>query len=145
MPNRKSQELIPIYTDFLDNPIAVGDTIIYPIASGSSAASTERTIVTEIIALIPDPLSPVVKPHDFIREDQIHGPTRTRYYVRGMFVDMHGNACGSRDPGATWQPLADKAFVLRCRKEYKDWRGKDIVRNHFLKNTHNVVVVTSLV
>lgn len=41
------------YTDYFNQPVAVGDRVVYPIAPGSSGARMQEGVIDAIIPLIP--------------------------------------------------------------------------------------------
>jgi hypothetical protein len=135
------------YTDYLGNCIAVGDSIVYPTCSGSSAADLNQGVVTEIIPITPeDPADPKN------RRGSIPGDA-AKPYVRRLIP-------GRWDPGAA-HPMNkigrvygdfvrddSKAYMLRVRRTREGSTQSAIFdpnRVVSLKNVDRVVVITSLV
>lgn len=136
------------YTDYLGNPITVGDTIAYPTCSGSSSAWINLGYVAEILDLIPhnpsdledctaylqDDLKKAHPPRRLIATrfipDDPQPPTASKWYRKGI---------NERDDS--------KAYVLRIRKLRDDlgsaWNQQD--RLVMLKNVDRVIVVTGMV
>lgn len=139
--------MIPIYTDFLGNPIKAGDEILIPLG-GHRAATMERATVDEIIPLIQVSNTGYAK---HVREDKQHTAYPATYRVPEQHQDIHGNLCQHNDPGAAAYPMADKAFVLRVTvlEDKYDYKSKtwqyNAPRRKFVKNAAHVVVANALV
>jgi hypothetical protein len=89
-----------IYTDYFDAPLAPGDEVIYPIASGSSSATYNRGIVDEFIDLVPHRDA---RPGDdsLMREDQALSSDPTRFNPREF----------------------EKKYLIKLRTQRSRWRA----------------------
>lgn len=129
------------YTDYLGNPINVGDVIVYPIKSGSSAADLNTALVIAIDDLIP------VNPHDptstraYARKDRAKAdpPSRSipKRWVYGKSTGSYGDA--HRDDS--------KAYMLTIQRLREGASGHVVghpQRKITLTNVDRVVVVSSL-
>lgn len=65
-----------MYTDYFGQPLAPGDTIVYPVQRGSSAATLNEGVIEAFINLIPHRDNPKL----LMREDQAKKPYPTTYY-----------------------------------------------------------------
>lgn len=120
--------MINHYTDYLGNPVSVGDTIVYPVQQGSSAANLSMGEVLAIDDIIPrDPSDP------YCCVGYLHRDLNKQYPPR-------------RDIAGRWDRderrflrLDDKAYMLQVRRLDSDGNKKV-----HIKNVDRVVVVTRL-
>lgn len=118
------------YTDYLGNPVRVGDTIVYPVQQGSSAANLTMGEVIAIDDLIPeDPSNPYCCDGYLHRDrNQQYPPTRR---IAGTW---------DRDQRKFLRDDS-KAYMLKVRRDPKREGGNKQVT---LKNVDRIVVVTGL-
>lgn len=116
------------YTDYLGNSVHVGDTIVYPVQQGSSAANLSMGEILAIDDIIPrDPSDPHCCDGYLHRDrNQQYPPTRR---IAGRW---------DRDERALVR-LDDKAYMLQVRRLDSDGNKKV-----HIKNVDRVVVVTGL-
>lgn len=117
------------YTDYLGNPVHVGDTIVYPVQQGSSAANLTTGEIVAIDEIVPDePWNPHCTTGQLHRDrNQQYPPTRS------IAARWDRDAC-------KLYRLDDKAYMLKVRRHDSDG-NKQVT----LKNVDRVVVVSSLV
>lgn len=126
------------YTDFLHNPVKVGDLIVYPTCSGSSSADMNLARVTDIIPVIP-----------YHPEDPANRDGRTEYdWAR----DEKGQYAPTRLIAGRWDAESEKclrddckSFLIkatRLRAGYASYRG-DEPSDVRITNVERVVVVES--
>lgn len=118
------------FTDYFDNPLSVGDIVMYPSASGSSSAVNNLAKVAQIIPLVQKPgtwlTTGAQARTPWVREDQQFQQYPTEYYP---LCDARGKA------------RPDKCFVVRVHRRIgAHWSDK----LQFLKNVDRMTVVTSL-
>lgn len=128
------------YTDYLGNPINVGDVIVYPIKSGSSAADLNTAIIVAIDDLIPvnpqDPTSSrayAIKDRRKADPAARHIPMRWTYTINAPYGDA------VRDDS--------KAYMLTVQRIREGASGHVVAnpqRKVTLTNVDRVVVVSSL-
>lgn len=131
-----------MFTDYLDNPIHVGDTITWPTCSGSSAADLNMGVVKEIREIIPYNPSDPADRLGYLHEDRLQEhPTARMIAGRWVTAPHLQNGYGDylRDDS--------KAYMLRVEKHRGGADGRTVEKNKMvtLKNVDRVVVVTSLV
>lgn len=137
-----------IYTDFIGNPIAVGDTIVYPTCSGSSSAEMNMAVVEEILDLTPHRPQDLSKFSAYLQSDlrKAHPPQRT---IATRFIADDPQPAGQSRwfRAGKYERDDSKAYALRVRKTRdgykKSWSPQD--RLVMLKNVERVVVVTGMV
>jgi hypothetical protein len=105
---------VPIYTDYFDQPIAVGDEIVYPETSGTNRACFGRYPIVKIIPLVPHRLYP----SSLMREDQMSRAHPTDY-------------------GTATMVAPDKRFIVQVQKE--NWRGEP--RKFAIRFIDNIIKV----
>jgi hypothetical protein len=131
-----------IYTDYLGNSIWKGDYIVYPTATGSSAADMNFAVVEDVVPITPEkPEDPTCRrgsiPGD---ERKAHPPYRT---IPGKWVKRPDLQNGYGD----FLRDDSKAYQLRVRKLRDHDSGRAISnpsRIITLKNVDRVVVVTRI-
>jgi hypothetical protein len=87
-----------VFTDYFDQPIAVGDEVVWPTGTYNNPHALTRGPVIAIVPLVPHRTSKT----NFMRADQA-GRQYPTYYPK--------------------PPSDDKAYILKVRG--KDWRGQD--------------------
>jgi hypothetical protein len=118
------------YTDYLGNPVSVGDTIIYPVQQGSSAANLAAGEVIAIEDIIPrDPSDPYCTEGHLHRDRNQQYPPMRR--IAGVWDDRQ----------LKMRRRDDKAYMLKVRRD-PEWQGGN--KQVTLKNVDRVVVVTRL-
>lgn len=136
------------FTDYLDNPISVGDLIIYPTAQGSSSADMNLARVIEV--------DPLVKGQgesgrtDWHFASNLHKPPSKRPYSGERYPTRYFPT-----PDDSWHTEPDPAkayrlIVKRIRDGQKSLQRTnsaydDPDRLVYLKNVDRVTVVTGLV
>lgn len=136
------------YTDYLGNPIAVGDKIVYPTQVGSSAANMNLAEVVEILDLIPNNPS---DPDD--ASAQLATDARKAYSPRRLIAtkfipdDPQPANAGKWYRTGTFVRDDSKAYVLRIKKLRDAYSSQRIQENriNMLKNVDRVIVVTGMV
>jgi hypothetical protein len=115
-----------VYTDYLGNSVAVGDTIVYPKCSGSSSADLNMAVIAEILPIIPrDPSDPACRSGYLWSDRKLRYPPY-RAILRG---DL------------------SKAYILKVKRtrdgsgNYKIWTDRLVT----LSNVDRIVVVTSVI
>ena len=135
------------YTDYLGQPINVGDTVLVPIASSRSSAAMTKNLVVEIIPLVnknnAGGTSWVHGSH--VRQDQLHTGSPAGYFVPSAFLDSKGRKADRNDPNGRYVYDESKAYVMRCLRTETNYSGDEVERKCFVKNTMNAVVITTLV
>lgn len=130
------------YTDYLDNPIHVGDTITWPTCSGSSSADLNMGVVQEIREIIPNNPGDLTDRGGYLHEDRLkeHPPHRD---IPGRWVKAPHLQNGYGD----YLRDDSKAYMLRVEKTRDGCDGRKVEKYKAvtLKNVDRVVVVTSLV
>jgi hypothetical protein len=124
------------FTDMLGNPIAPGDTIAYPVCSGSSSASIQFAVVQVV--------------DEIVREGNETFLHSQRHRLDRPHVSYPGRNVQVKDPsekrGWRWEfkPDPSRAFVLSVCKVGKpgDTPADRKVR---ISNVDRVIVIDSLV
>lgn len=140
-----------MYLDLLDNPVAVGDIIAYPAASGSSAAQMHQAVITELIPIYPNApglfrgrtrtgtkLDNIDRPL-FSRHTDAYTETTRRDYQTGIDKIVRNY---EREPDPA------RAYILRVKRY-----DQSSLPNHYQKprpgvivrNVDRIIVITSLV
>lgn len=136
------------YTDYLGNPIAVGDTIVYPTCSGSTAADLNLGQVTEILDLIPKNPSDPKDTKAYLQADlkKQYQPNR---WIATRFIPDDPQPTDSNKWYRKGTSVRDdsKAYVLRVRKLRSGYNSQYIEQDRasMVKNVDRVVVVTGRV
>lgn len=129
------------YTDYLDNPIAKGDVIVYPTASGSSSAELNTARVVDVVPIYPvDPNDETCR-RGFTQEDLDKGRDYGGRDIVGKWVKRADLQSGSGD----YLRDDSKAYLLRVVKLNRSksiWIHSE--RTVLLKNVDRVVVVSKL-
>lgn len=130
---------MPQYTDYLDNPISVGDIVVYPRQRGSSAADLNTAVVVAIDDIIPNNPS---DPKDC--SGQLHKDRRQKSPpYRTIISRLLQNGAHAND----YERDDSKAYMLSV-KRIRDGSRSGTVYNPeritTLKNVDRVIVVTSL-
>ena len=133
------------YTDYLGNPIAVGDIIAYPTCTGSSSADMNLAVVTEILDLIPNYPNDLTKNTAYLQSDLKKQPPPRRHITNRFIPDDPQPANGSKwFLQGTYERDDSKAYVLRVRKLRDGYanRYRQQDRAVILKNVERAIVVT---
>lgn len=136
------------YTDFLGNPIAVGDMIVYPACSGSTAADLNLGQVTEILDLIPKNPSDPNDTKAYLQIDlNKQNPPSRRICTRFIPDDPQPADAHRWYRKGTSERDDSKAYVLRVRKIRSGYTSEYIEQDRasMVKNVDRVVVVTGRV
>lgn len=125
------------YTDYLGTPVKVGDTIVYPVASGSSSATLTIAVIEAIDDIVlNNPSDPTDRSGYLHKERHDRRPT-TRIVAGKRVAD-----------GTKWGKYVrddSKAYMLKARRIADGSRLVDSHRSVTLKNVDRIVVVTPMV
>jgi hypothetical protein len=131
------------FTDFLDNPINVGDTIIIPFHRGSSSVGLNIAVVENIDELIPfEPANPehLYGYLDKQRNRPINERTRHEIHSDWLETAEEMETIRKFNPNARWTRVRDMAKAYQL-----DVRHPGAKKTNRIKRVDRVVVVTSLV
>ncbi len=117
-----------MYTDYLGNPVQVGDLVAYPMCTGSAAADTNLAVIEEIVPIHP------LDPSD---------PNCRRGYTK---ADLLKCDCGDYVLPRTFK-THDKAYTVKVTRRRSGAYDHPIAGNLrvTLKNVDRMIVVSSLV
>ena len=119
----------PYFTDSLDNPIAEGDIILYPVCSGSSSAHYHLARVAEI-----DPIVTADDGKDYFKSMAVRPPSK-----RGEGVPYSQKHI-YKDPTKRY-----RLRVERIRERgHRPWNDSTGMAKSFILNVDRVVVVTPI-
>lgn len=86
-------------TDYFDQEFAVGDEVVYPVATHNSRGALLRAVVEEIVPLVP------------------HRDGNSGWLMRA-------DQMGKPDPTRYWENEHPKHYVLKVRPAGLNWRGE---------------------
>lgn len=120
------------YTDYLGTPVKVGDTIVYPVASGSSSATLTTAVVEAIDDIVLDNPSDPTDRQGYLHKDR-HDKWPTTRTVAGKYID------------GKYVRDDSKAYMLKVKRIADGGRPVDSHRSVTIRNVDRIVVVTTLV
>lgn len=136
------------YTDYLGNPIAVGDKIVYPTQVGSSAANMNLAEVVEILDLIPKSPGDLSDSSAYLQLDlkKAYPPDRK---ITTKFIPDDPQPADGNKWYLTGEHRRDdsKAYILRIKKLRESYSSAWLQQDRIvmLKNVDRVIVVTGMV
>jgi len=130
-----------MYTDYVGNPIAAGDTICYGVKSGSSAVNMVLALVKEVVPIHPINPGNLDDSRGFTDDDLAKG--------KGDYEARQIPTRAVEKPGT---PVVDrarddsKAYLLKVNRLQDGWGGWYRVDSNKVITVHNVtnVVVVNL-
>lgn len=141
--------MTPNYTDYLGQPVHVGDLITYPTCSGSSAANLNLGVILEIDDIIPDDPNDLKNFHGSLHKDRNKAyPPRRR--ITGRWQKVPGSPLPGGQDALRDDSKAYQLVVRRLREGYGGWRiwtrakADERLRKVTVKNVDRIVVVSRL-
>lgn len=131
------------FTDYLGNPIAVGDIIIYPTAAGSSSADMNVAVVKEIDPIVEE----LGRPGSYCYESMRHKPGHATVSFPMKTVP---NPEEGGQPRTILVPAPERAYGLKVRKlkdgtrDFGAYSYENPERLFTIRNVDRVTVVTRL-
>lgn len=128
---------MPLYTDYVGNPIKVGDRVVYPVKTGSSAANLVLARVVDIIDIHPENPSDLEHDLGFTDEDIRQGKTKSweARKIASRWIAKPGHPNG---PVGDRQRADDKAYILKVQRLQDGWGGWMRVNTDKITTVHNV-------
>lgn len=126
-------------TDYFQQPLAVGDTIVYPVASGSSSATLSVAKIDRIDELIPnDPSDPECRRGT--KYAQRHQPfaERIQYELMMKYDPTRTFVYNGRTHKGGYVYDPTKLFKLRVLT-YNDFRREWMTKPSWIKNVDRVI------
>jgi hypothetical protein len=125
------------FTDYLGNPVHVGDIIVYPYTVGSSSAALNTAVIESIDDIIPDnPSDPYCTTGRLHKDRSEKWPTPRN--IVGSSYDPDAVHPGFPSRTGRYRRNDAKAYMVKVKKSDT---GKSVT----LKNIDRIVVVSSLV
>lgn len=129
-----------LYTDYVGNPIKVGDRVVYPVKSGSSAATMVLAKVVDIVDIHPEDPSDLENRGGYT-DDDIKNGRYPRGRTRTIPARWLPNPEHPNGPVGIHQRADDKAYILKVQRLQDGWGRWMRVKKDKITTVHNVTNV----